>query len=126
MDMIVVATREVWIVWTNVDLTEGRGREYAKAYCELETTARRIAKGSYVMGTDCRITKEMIYADESGRIYAPGANITPPTSEDKRVEKTIEETRVKLDRKEKAIARAKNLGLTNEEIEALRYTIEEK
>jgi hypothetical protein len=38
----------------------------------------------------------------------------------------LEETRIKLDRKEKAIVRAKNLGLTNEEIEALRYTIEEK
>lgn len=41
-------TKEVWVVTTNTDLTEGRGKEVGLAFCEQYATARRIGKGKYV------------------------------------------------------------------------------
>jgi hypothetical protein len=115
-----VNTKELWIVWTNTDLTEGRGREYAAAYCELEATAIRLSKGRYVHGTNCRITKETAYVGDDFKIYAPGPLITTPTTEDKKAEEFLIKNRLKAEQKEKALERAKKLGLTEEEIEALR------
>ncbi len=38
-------TRDVWVVGTNTDLTEGRGEEYAMAVTDIKETAVRLAKG---------------------------------------------------------------------------------
>jgi len=112
-------TQEVFVVWTNTDLTEGRGQEYARNYCELEATANRIAKGNYVMGSDCDVTKEtlLVIGDKT---YYPGGIITKPTEEDKRTETRLVEERVKAEKKAAAILKAKTLGLSEEDILALK------
>lgn len=108
----------VFAVWTNTDTTEGRGMEYVFAYCTLEATAKRLAKGGYVMGSDCPITKENLYCLGS-HWYYPGARITAPTSEDKQEEIALEAARVKAQKKAEVLAKAKSLGMTDEEIKAL-------
>ena len=93
-----VEPRVVYAVWTNSDLCEGRGSEYVMCYCELETTALRLAKRSYVQGSDARVTEvQLFYID--GKWYAPGPNVDPGTRED------IEEDRRIKVRKERALAR---------------------
>ena len=41
-----------WGVYVNSDLTEGRGFERIKHLCEEEATARRLARGANVQGSD--------------------------------------------------------------------------
>lgn len=114
-------TKEVYAVWTNTDLTEGRGQEFILFLCKIEATARRLAEGNYVMGTNCRITKETIkYDDARNMWYYPGARVVEPTKQDIYDEELLEMQRVAKERKDKALTRAKELGLSDEEIEALK------
>lgn len=113
-------TKEVFTVWTNTDLTEGRGDEFVFAFCEAEATAKRLAKGRYVMGTDSNITKEkMLLIDNTW--YAPYGNgfITHPTNADIEEEKKLKKEREAKMLREKILDKARALGLTNEEIAAL-------
>ena len=115
-----VVDRKYYAVWTNSDLTEGRGQQYVMAYTELEATAIRIGKGKSVQGTDCDITIETFrYID--GKWYAPGPRIIEASKEDRAVEERLEIQRKKKKEKEAAIAKAKSLGLSDEEIKALYY-----
>ena len=99
-------SKKVWVVWTNTDLTEGRGRETVKVVCEKEATAKRLAKGAYVMGSDCPI-KEGEAVRLGGQWLIPG-RIIHPTTED------LEEN--DLTEKEKVIKKAKDAGLSNADI----------
>lgn len=110
---------KVFVVWSNTDLCEGRGREYAKYYTELETTARRLAKGGYVQGTDCRVTEGLLHYID-GKWYAPGPRIEPGTREDVAEEERLIREKRAAELKERAVARARELGLTDEEIAALK------
>lgn len=110
--------RQIWAVWTNTDLTEGRGAEFIKYHCELEATARRLAKGGYVQGTDCRITQERMFFHEN-RWYAPGPYVSPPTSDDRRLEEQLESERQRQARRDQALARARELGLGEEDLAVL-------
>lgn len=111
--------KTMFAVYTNTDLTEGRGQEYAFAYCELEATAKRLAKGQYVQGTDCRYHQVDVFFI-GGNYYYPGAYVEHPTPEDHAAEALILQEKRKLDAKTAALAKAKALGLTDEEIAALR------
>lgn len=108
----------VWAVWTNTDLTEGRGREYIKCFCEIEATAQRIAKGGYVMGTDGRVTQESLIRVD-GKWYGPGPLREPPSVADKQREAELSRERAARAAKAAALERARTLGLTDEEIAAL-------
>jgi hypothetical protein len=104
-------TRRVWIVWQNTDLTEGRGSNEPIAICETEATARRIGKGKNVQGSDCTVS-----AFDSPRI--DGAWVAPykfvyATREDEALERRIVARR-------EAVAKARELGLSEDEILALR------
>jgi len=110
--------KTVFAVWTNSDLTEGRGREYVELFTKLESTARRLAQGNYVMGTNSRVTEETMHLID-GRWYAPSPNIVEPTAEDVREEEKIKAAARAAKAKAAAIARAKALGLTEAEIAAL-------
>lgn len=113
-------TKEVFTVWTNTDLTEGRGDEFVFAFCEAEATAKRLAKGRSVMGSDSNITKEkMLLIDNTW--YAPYGNgfITHPTYDDIEEEKKLKKEREAKMLREKILDKARALGLTNEEIAAL-------
>jgi hypothetical protein len=110
--------RTAWAVWTNTDLCEGRGMEYVKVFCELQSTARRLAKKNYVQGSDCRVTREnILYLD--GMWYAPGPCVDPGTREDIQEEERIRAEQLAREAKRQALERARELGLTEDEIRAL-------
>lgn len=103
----------LWAVYTNMDLTEGRGREYVKHFCRTQATATRLAKKGYVQGTDCPV-REVEVLELNGRHVLPTSliNIVEPTSEDNA-------TQVRLTARQMAVEKAKAAGLTEDEINLL-------
>ncbi len=111
-------TRKVWIVRTNDDLTEGRGRQYIKAVCELEATAIRLAKNGYVQGSDCPIDEaELFYIDN---MYLEIRDVNRGTDEDRKAEVALAARRTRDARREDLLERLRGLGLDDEEISLLR------
>lgn len=103
-------TKQVFIVWTNTDLTEGRGRQIPIHVCETMATARRIASKKGVMGSDADVHPfEAIY--HNGSWCCPVA-IVAPTDDDKRKQE-------QLDAKSKVMEKAIAAGLTKEDLAAL-------
>ncbi len=113
--------REVWLVHTNDDLTEGRGRQYVKYVCEAEATAIRLAHHGYVQGSDCPISLGKMIEHE-GKWYQP-ASVVPPSVDDIRVQKAIDEKKKRIDRARAAIDNAEAIGLSDLDIAALRDLI---
>jgi hypothetical protein len=108
----------VYAVWTNTDLTEGRGREYVEYLCEKKATALRKAKKNYVMGTDSRVTEEVLF--NAGRGWYGPVRVIEPSREDLQVEEQLTAEAKAKAAKEEAIAKAKSLGLSDADIKALR------
>lgn len=108
----------VYAVWTNTDLTEGRGREYVQYLCEKKSTALRKAKKNYVMGTDSRVTEEILF--NAGRGWYGPVRVIEPSQEDLRVEEQLTAEAKAKAAKEAAITKAKSLGLSDADIKALR------
>ena len=117
--MLISDEREVWVVYTNTDLTEGRGYEYAMAVCECESTAIRLARKQGVQGMDARVRQETMYR-MVGAWYTPGARVVPPSGEDMAEERALQLKREAKARKDTAIKRARELGLSEEDIAALK------
>lgn len=105
---------KVYVVFTNTDLTEGRGRQVPLYVCKRYTTAVRMSKKKGVMGSDAEV-HEVTCKDIEGQLYMPinCVDIYLPTRED-----VVEDD--KRIRREQAIARAIALGLSKEDIEALK------
>lgn len=106
-------TLTLWAVYTNDDLTEGRGREFVKHFCKTLATARRLAKRGYVQGTDCPVKQvEAICID--GKYFLPTSmlDIVHPTAEDDASQQLI-------DARKLAMEKARALGMTEDEIGAL-------
>ena len=104
----------LWTVSTNTDLTEGRGRQYVKHFCEAEATARRLAKSGYVQGTDCPVSQvEVLWLDGKPVLPTSIIRVEAPTAEDIAVQKRIDE-------RQEVEARAKAAGLTDADIALLR------
>lgn len=108
--MKITNSKDVYVAWTNTDLTEGRGRQIPLAVCKVMATAIRLGHKGSVMGTDCDITKEKAF-EIDGKWVGP-TRILPSTLEDDKVQ-------VVANAKSEAIAKAKSLGMTEEEIAAL-------
>jgi hypothetical protein len=119
INLVAGLSDEVFVVWTNTDLTEGRGHEYALAVCRLESTAKRLAKKNYVMGSDCEITKEKVYFI-GNRWYGPGPYIDGGTDADVAEERKLKKEREAKMLREKIFNKARALGLTDDEIATLR------
>jgi hypothetical protein len=106
--------KTVYVVYSNTDLTEGRGHQYPIATCTSYTTAKRISKGRYVQGSDGPIKPtEMYYEDGKWFIEAGAVYIQNPSEEDLKEDKK----RAELD---SIIEKAKLAGLTEEDIKKLR------
>ena len=103
-------TKNIFVVVTNSDLTEGRGHPVEIAYCEAETTAKRLAKGRGVMGSNAEV-RNAIAVYSNGRWCAP-VRIEQPNSEDQK-------TQAILDKRKSIIAKALELGLTGEDLKAM-------
>ena len=102
---------KAYVAWTNTDLTEGRGVIIPLSICKLKATAIRLGKGKNVQGCDCEITEsELFYHD--GKLYGP-IHLIHPSAED--IAKDVIVTA-----RDKALAKAKELGLTDEELNAIR------
>lgn len=103
--------KTVWVAWTNTDLTEGRGAQYPLVVCDAQATAKRLGKGKSVQGSDC-LVKEGLAVRIDGRWLAP-TRIEAPSQED-------EMRQAAIDAKREAIAKAKSLGLSEDDIKAIR------
>jgi hypothetical protein len=106
-------TKKLWVVISNTDLTEGRGAQIPIAVCYNEVTAKRHAKGKYVQGMDCPIIEMNLICIEN-RWYVPidAVRIIGPSKED------IEEQK-RIDTKRNAIQKARDLGLTDDDLRDL-------
>jgi hypothetical protein len=113
-ELKVEKTMGVWVVYTNEDLTEGRGRQYPLAVCQKQATALRVGSKKYVQGCDCPIKREIAVLI-NGNWLVPG-RMLEPSKEDIEKQKAI-------DAKRDTIAKAKKLGLTDEELEILKFNI---
>lgn len=104
----------LWAVYTNDDLTEGRGRQYVKYFCKLQATAIRLAKRGYVQGTDCPVSAVNVLVLEGERVLPTSLlRIEQPNPEDETREKQIVA-------REGAIERAKAAGLSDNDIALIR------
>lgn len=110
--------RTAFAAYGNTDGTEGRGEEYPLAICKMEMTARRMGKGKYIQGTDCSVEKVEVFRYK-GVIYGP-IRLHFPTMEDVNKQAEIDEKNEAERKKLAAIEKAKSLGLSDEELEALR------
>lgn len=110
---------EAFVVWQNTDLTEGRGRVLPIRVCKTEATARRLAKKQDVQGSDCMITCEAIEKGPGGHWYGPVA-LVEPTTEDRNMQLGLDRQAEAKERRENAIEKARQLGLTDEDLAALR------
>lgn len=105
---------KLYVVFTNTDLTEGRGRQVPLYVCKRYTTAVRMSKKKGVMGSDA-VVHEVTCKNIDGQLYMPVncVDVFLPTKED-----VVEDD--KRVRREQAIAKAMELGLSKEDIEALK------
>ena len=111
--------KTVYMVTINTDLTEGRGGVYAKYHCTTEATARRLAKGADVQGTDGRVTPVKLL-HINGYWYAPMPLITEPSKEDLIEDERLVAMRARQQLHDAAIAAARAAGLSEEHIAALK------
>lgn len=97
----------IHVVWTNTDLTEGKGQQIPIAYSELYSTAARLASKKGVQGSDAEVQCQEVFR-VGHTIYAP-VRMEPATEIDKAREK------VRIERAA-AIEKARAAGLTEEEL----------
>lgn len=107
----VTDSKLVYVAWVNEDLTEGRGFEYPMAISENRTTVERLGACANVLGSAATVTERRIYKID-GRWYGPIRLETPTTADE-----AIEKRRLL---REDVMRKAKMLGLSDAELEALR------
>jgi len=105
-------TLQGWVVWTNTDLTEGRGEQYPLYVCTSPSTANRLKAGEGVMGSDADVIPCELKRYKNG--WHGPVRLHHPTKED------MESDNI-LKKREYAVKRAKELGLTEEDLAALSY-----
>jgi hypothetical protein len=104
---------KLYVVFTNTDLTEGRGIQVPVAWARNKYTAQRLAKGQGVMGSNAEIRSIDIY-DVLGVEYIPLAcvHVKYPSKQDEDLQKQEEE-------RNNTIAKMKALGVTDEMLQGL-------
>lgn len=117
--MNITDSKDVWVAWTNTDCTEGRGQNVPLYTCESESAAKRLGKRGSVQGSDCNVTHEQAVRIDNGPWLAP-CKIVAPAPEDRDNDKRLASARKAKAAKEAAIQRAQELGLSEEDIKALR------
>lgn len=105
------STSRVYVVVSNSDRTEGRGYPVCLSSCTSKATALRLAKGAGVQGCDAEVIED-VAINIDGRWYIRGS-ITSPSSNDMKVQED-------MDKYEKALEDARELGLTEDQIMVLK------
>ena len=110
MNPVIQKQKPVWVTETNSDMTEGRGHTIIVGVSETPETAHRIGFKKYVMGTNCPVRQGMAYFIDN-QWYIPGEVI----------QESKEDTQQRLLREEREAieAKAKMLGLTDDEIKIM-------
>ena len=103
-------SKDAWLVTTNSDLTEGKGHRVFTSVCDIEASARRMALGRGVQGSDAHISKVKLYYI-GNTLYGP-INFEKPTKDDL-------DMQIRLQKYRDAKKKAESLGLSEEEINAL-------
>lgn len=111
MNIDATECRSIWVIWQNTDLTEGKGCIVPVAWCDSESTAKRLAKGKDVQGCDCHVTQE--YALKVQGRWFSAVNIELPTERDTATDQKLLAARA-------AEKKAREAGLTEQEINSLR------
>ena len=106
-------TKTVWVAWANTDRIEGRGYQYPYAVAESYEAADRLGKGSGVQGSNCHVT-ENLAVKINNQWLVPG-RIFEESSEDKN-------KRDRREAKESVLKKARDFGLTDDEIAILQQT----
>jgi hypothetical protein len=109
--VVISEYKDVWVAWTNTNLTDGYGRSVPLVICEMKPTAERLGKGKSVQGSDCRVEK--VTAVRVDGQWMSCVDIKVPSKDDK----TENDKGILM---QKAEARAIELGLTPEEIMAIK------
>ena len=109
-DLTITDTKDVWVVYTNTDLTEGRGYQYPIHFCGSPATAARMAIRKGVQGSDAHVHKE-IAVKVRGSWLAP-VDIIEPNDADRRADALNAERLRVMDK-------ARAAGLTDDEIRML-------
>ena len=103
-------TFPMFVVYTNTDLTEGRGYQYPIAWCESRATAVRLAHKKGVMGSDAEV-REVFGVRSNGVNYGP-VRMEIPNDDDKAKDAATKARR-------EAIEKAKQAGLSDEDLAAI-------
>lgn len=114
MTMKIENELHAYVTLQNTDLTEGRGRQRPLAISRNKETALRIGRGKDVQGSDCSVEAIKIYrmSGFGWRQYYGPITLTEPNKQD------IKNEEIRLARKA-VLRKAKELGLTDEEIALL-------
>lgn len=106
-------TKEIYCVFTNTDLTEGRGSQIPLALCQVEQTAKRLAKGKYIMGSDAPYhAVKMVEIGGIWHVPISAVTINKPSKEDAALQNKLDDFR-------SALQKAKDAGLSEEDIKLL-------
>ena len=111
---VITNRRTVWVAYTNTDCTEGRGYDMPIAVCLSEITARRLARGRYIQGSDGPVRAvDLLEINGEWRAPSTAFNLIFPTRED-------EKEQARLDAKREAMEKARAAGLTDADLAALK------
>lgn len=108
--MEIEQTKQVWVAWTNTDLTEGRGARFPLFVAESREAAVRLGRGKSVQGSNCSVT-EGIAVKIDGQWLVPG-RVEGESGQDKK-------DRLRREAKEAALEKARAAGLTDLDLAAL-------
>lgn len=110
--VLIKETKQVFVAWTNTDLTEGKGQQVPLVVCELESTAKRMGVRQNVQGCDCDVMADFAFRLEGCYgWYIPG-RITAPTAGDISAQKLMDSKRVVIEKMRAA-------GISEEEIKTV-------
>ena len=101
---VITNRKTVWAAYTNTDCNEGRGCDVPIAVCLSEVTARRLARGRYIQGSDGPV-RAVELLEINGGWYAPSTafSVMSPTRED-------DKEQARLDAKREALEKARAAG----------------
>lgn len=116
MSEVIEKVKNVWIVYTNTDLTEGRGHQYPKYVCENKFTAIRMAKNQGVQGCDAEVVQSIAVKLEGRGGWLAPVQIHSPHEDDRRKQEAEEHQQEIEKQKAEIIEKAKALGLSDEDI----------
>lgn len=107
--------RKVWVAISNTDLTEGRGQPVIVAYATTEAHARRLGAGKGVFGSDCPVEEQTFWVAPDNQVFQyVGELKTPKPEETRRYKKAA------------ALQKARELGLSDEEIRLIQESPHKK